>query len=59
MLTTRSALQGWVQSILGFMDFEKLAPALHKIGRSSFFVTISPLNILYGIAAPPNAIAII
>ena len=52
-------IPGWGQPILEFLDFETLAPALHALHRSTFFVTIEPLNILYGIAAPPNALAII
>jgi len=50
---------GWGMSILEFIDMEALAPALHELHRSTFFVTICPMNIVSGIASPPNAIAII
>jgi len=50
---------GWGQSIVEFLDFERLAPALRKLGRSSFFVTIQNLNVVSGIASPPNALAVI
>lgn len=51
--------QGWGQSIVEFLDFEDLAPALHARNRSTFFVTIQNLNVVSGIASPPNALAII
>lgn len=50
---------GWGQSILEFLDLELLAPALHQLGRSTFFLTIQNLNVVAGIASPPNALAII
>ena len=36
-----------------------LASALHQQGRSTFFLTLQNLNVLSGIASPPNAMAII
>jgi hypothetical protein len=50
---------GWGQSILEFLDLEDLASALHSQRRSTFFVTITVLNVLSGIASPPNAVAIL
>jgi hypothetical protein len=50
---------GWGQSIVELLDLEKLAPALHARKRSTFFLTIQNLNILSGIASPPNALAIL
>ncbi len=50
---------GWGMSIVEFLDFESLAVALKGAGRSSFFVTVTVLNVLSGIASPPNAVAII
>ncbi|KAJ4303111.1 hypothetical protein N0V90_002002 [Kalmusia sp. IMI 367209] len=52
-------IAGWGQSILEFLDLEKLAPALHSLKRSTFFITISPVNKKGGIASPPNALAVI
>ncbi|KAH7018104.1 uncharacterized protein B0I36DRAFT_354417 [Microdochium trichocladiopsis] len=50
---------GWGQSIVEFLDLEKLAPLLHQLKRSTFFVTIQNLNVVSGIASPPNAMAIV
>ena len=50
---------GWGQSIVELLDLEKLAPALRQLGRSTFFVTIQNLNVVSGIASPPNAMAIL
>ncbi|PVH97045.1 hypothetical protein DM02DRAFT_533973 [Periconia macrospinosa] len=58
-LTVTDHHVGWGQSILEFIDCEKLAPALHAKGRSTFFLTIQPINKIGGIASPPNAMAVI
>ncbi|KAK5687600.1 hypothetical protein LTS10_001740 [Elasticomyces elasticus] len=50
---------GWGMSILEFVDLEELTIALHELGRWAFFVTICPMNIVSGIASPPNAIAVV
>lgn len=50
---------GWGQSIVEFLDLEDLAIALHSYRRSTFFLTVSVLNVLSGIASPPNAIAVL
>jgi len=50
---------GWGQSIIELLDLETLAEKLHEHGRSTFFLTIQNLNILSGIASPPNALAIL
>jgi hypothetical protein len=42
-----------------FLDLEKLAPALHALNRSTFFLTVQPVNKIGGIASPPNAMAVI
>ncbi|CAI6339945.1 unnamed protein product [Periconia digitata] len=52
-------ISGWGQSILEFVDCEKLATALHAQKRSTFFLTMQPVNKRGGIASPPNAMAII
>ncbi|KAF2120359.1 hypothetical protein BDV96DRAFT_595903 [Lophiotrema nucula] len=52
-------ISGWGQNILEFIDCEKLAPALRAQGRSTFFITVQPVNKNGGIASPPNAMAII
>ena len=46
-------------SIVEFVDMEKLAAALHQVERWSFFVTVAPMNIVSGIASPPNITAVI
>ena len=56
---TNRIMTGWGLSILEFVNLEELAPALHSLGRSTFFVTISPMNVKSGIASPPNPIAIV
>jgi hypothetical protein len=40
-------------------DLEKLAARCREIGRWSFFVSASPLNVVGGIASPPNIQAIL
>lgn len=50
---------GWGQSIVEFLDLEKLAPALRALNRSTFFMTIQSVNKIGGIASPPNAMAIL
>ncbi|KAI1852754.1 hypothetical protein JX266_002295 [Neoarthrinium moseri] len=50
---------GWGQNIVEFLDLEALTEKLHQLGRSTFFLTIQNLNIVSGIASPPNALAII
>ncbi|KAK6074466.1 hypothetical protein SCUP234_08250 [Seiridium cupressi] len=50
---------GWGQNIVEFLDLEALSEKLHQLNRSTFFVTIQNLNIVSGIASPPNALAIL
>ncbi|KAJ8130590.1 hypothetical protein O1611_g3039 [Lasiodiplodia mahajangana] len=50
---------GWGQSIVEFLYLEELAEALHASGRWNFFMTMQNLNVVSGIASPPNALAII
>ncbi|KAI1739336.1 hypothetical protein F4680DRAFT_449082 [Xylaria scruposa] len=50
---------GWGQNIVEFLDLEKLATALHESGRWNFFMTLQNLNVVSGIASPPNALAIL
>ncbi|KAH8894168.1 putative cyclase [Thozetella sp. PMI_491] len=50
---------GWGQSIVELLDLEQLATKLHEQQKFTFFVTIQTLNIVSGIASPPNAVAII
>jgi hypothetical protein len=42
-----------------FLDLENLAEACHELNRYSFFFTIQNLNVIGGIASPPNAMAIL
>jgi hypothetical protein len=58
MMLTEYCL-GWGQSIVEFLDLEVLAETLHSLGRSTFFLTIQNLNVVSGIASPPNALAIL
>ncbi|KAI1259589.1 putative cyclase-domain-containing protein [Xylariaceae sp. FL1019] len=50
---------GWGQSILEHLYLEELAEAMHEHGRWAAFMTIQNLNIVGGIASPPNAMAIL
>ncbi|KAJ7802267.1 hypothetical protein B0H14DRAFT_3781133 [Mycena olivaceomarginata] len=50
---------GWGLNIVEFLDLEKLTPAAHQLKRYSFFFTIQNLNVVGGIASPPNALAIL
>jgi len=50
---------GWGQSIVELLDLEKLAAKCKELGRYSFFVTIQTLDVVSGIASPPNAMAIL
>ncbi|KAI0911834.1 hypothetical protein F4823DRAFT_560588 [Ustulina deusta] len=50
---------GWGQNIVEFLYLEELAAALRERGRWDFFMTIQNLNVLSGIASPPNALAIL
>ncbi|KAJ7018906.1 hypothetical protein C8F04DRAFT_357866 [Mycena alexandri] len=50
---------GWGQSIVEFLDLETLAAACHELQRYSFFFTLQNLNVVGGIASPPNAMAIL
>ncbi|KAJ6564221.1 hypothetical protein B0H19DRAFT_942217, partial [Mycena capillaripes] len=52
-------LGGWGQSIVEFMNLENLAAACHELDRYSFFFTLQNLNVVGGIASPPNAMAIL
>ncbi|KAF9568205.1 hypothetical protein CPC08DRAFT_679795 [Agrocybe pediades] len=48
----------WGTPMGELFDLEKLSETCKELGRYSFFVTSSPLNIVNGIASPPNAMAI-
>ncbi|KAE9391696.1 hypothetical protein BT96DRAFT_300561 [Gymnopus androsaceus JB14] len=48
----------WGTPIGEFFDLEELAETCKYTGRYTFFVTSSPLNVLNGIASPPNIMAI-
>ncbi|KAF9448212.1 hypothetical protein P691DRAFT_59825 [Macrolepiota fuliginosa MF-IS2] len=48
----------WGIPIGELFDLEELAKICRTLGRYSFFLTSSPLNIINGIASPPNALAI-
>ncbi|KAF7341142.1 hypothetical protein MVEN_01848900 [Mycena venus] len=50
---------GWGLSIVEFLDLENLTVAAHELNRYSFFFTIQNLNVVGGIASPPNAMAIL
>ncbi|KAI0974247.1 hypothetical protein F4678DRAFT_421958 [Xylaria arbuscula] len=50
---------GWGQNIVEFLNLEDLAEALHARDRWNFFLTIQNLNVVSGIASPPNALAIL
>ncbi|KAJ7618286.1 hypothetical protein DFH06DRAFT_1236829 [Mycena polygramma] len=52
-------LGGWGQSIVEYMNLEDLAAACHELDRYSFFFSLQNLNVLGGIASPPNAMAIL
>ncbi|KAJ6463163.1 hypothetical protein C8R47DRAFT_1157802 [Mycena vitilis] len=52
-------LGGWGQSIVEYMNLEDLAAACHELKRYSFFFSLQNLNVLGGIASPPNAMAIL
>ncbi|KAJ7193466.1 hypothetical protein GGX14DRAFT_588764 [Mycena pura] len=50
---------GWGQSIVEFMDLDELAATCHALKRFHFFFTLQNLNVVGGIASPPNAMAIL
>ncbi|KAI0515278.1 hypothetical protein F5B22DRAFT_195500 [Xylaria bambusicola] len=50
---------GWGMSIVEFLYLEELVPAMHSRNRWNFFLTIQNLNVVSGIASPPNALAIL
>ncbi|KAK7438389.1 hypothetical protein VKT23_018003 [Stygiomarasmius scandens] len=52
-------LSGWGQSIVELLDLERLAETCHSLGKFSFFFTIQVLNVVGGVASPPNALAIL
>ncbi|KAJ7268007.1 hypothetical protein C8J57DRAFT_1326368 [Mycena rebaudengoi] len=49
---------GWGQSIVEFLNLENLAVACHQLKRYTFFFSLQNLNVVGGIASPPNAMAI-
>ena len=51
-------LSMWGMPLGEMFDLEKLAKLCEKHKRWSFFITSAPLNIVNGIASPPNAICI-
>ena len=52
-------LAGWGCPIGEMFDLEKLSEECRKRGRWTFFVCSEPLNVIGGVASPPNAIAIL
>ncbi|KAI1429980.1 hypothetical protein F5Y12DRAFT_724092 [Xylaria sp. FL1777] len=50
---------GWGQNIVEFLYLEEVAEALHERDRWNFFLTIQNLDVVSGIASPPNALAIL
>ncbi|OIW22553.1 hypothetical protein CONLIGDRAFT_587037 [Coniochaeta ligniaria NRRL 30616] len=50
---------GWGQSIVELLDLETLAKKCKELKRWTFFVTIQTLDVVSGIASPPNAMAIL
>uniref|UniRef100_A0A8H8CNZ4 3-hydroxyisobutyrate dehydrogenase n=1 Tax=Psilocybe cubensis TaxID=181762 RepID=A0A8H8CNZ4_PSICU len=48
----------WGTPMGELFDLEELSNTCKELGRYSFFVTSSPLNVVNGIASPPNALAI-
>ncbi|KAF7364348.1 hypothetical protein MSAN_01095100 [Mycena sanguinolenta] len=49
---------GWGLNIVEYLNLEQLAASCHELKRYSFFFTIQNLNVVGGIASPPNALAI-
>jgi hypothetical protein len=52
-------LGGWGMPIGEMFYVEKLAEECRRLGRWTFFFTSEPLNVIGGIASPPNALAIL
>ncbi|KAJ7703723.1 hypothetical protein B0H17DRAFT_1040936 [Mycena rosella] len=52
-------IAGWGQSIVEYLNLEKLAAACHELNQYSFLFTLQNLNVVGGIASPPNAMAIL
>lgn len=52
-------LGGWGMPIGELFDLRELAQACADRGRWTFFFTSMPLNVIGGIASPPNAQAIL
>ncbi|KAJ4467225.1 hypothetical protein J3R30DRAFT_3309519 [Lentinula aciculospora] len=52
-------ISGWGQSIVEYLDLEMLAEKCHEFKKFSFFFTLQDLNVVGGIASPPNAMAIL
>lgn len=48
----------WGQPLGELWDLERLAVECEQRGRWTFFLTSAPLNIIGGIASPPNVLAI-
>jgi len=51
-------LPQWGTPIGELFDFEKLGQTCKELKRWSFLVTSAPLNVMGGIASPPNALAL-
>ncbi|CAG9989289.1 unnamed protein product [Clonostachys byssicola] len=51
-------LAGWGVPLGELFDLESLSAECKKRGRWSFFFTSMPLNVIGGVASPPNGIAI-
>jgi hypothetical protein len=52
-------LGGWGMPIGEMFYVEKLAEECRRLGRWTFFFVSEPLNVIGGIASPPNALAIL
>ena len=54
----QTLLAGFGMPIGEMFDLEGLAEECERQGRWTFFVTSMPLNVVGGVASPPNAVAI-
>jgi hypothetical protein len=51
-------LAGFGMPIGELFDLERLSEYCEALGRWTFFFTSEPLNVIGGVASPPNALAI-
>lgn len=52
-------LSGFGMPIGELMDLKELAAACKRAKRWTFFFTSQPLNVVGGVASPPNGLAIL